>query len=223
MLGRCTGSDLRGEGGLALSGLLLSQELAQDVGVLDVVGKWVDHGVVASLLVDVEVVAGCVDAVVYDSRPCHHSVLVIPFGGQLIEVLFVLTHLHMFSSLLVAGYFLGRECYFLELFLLFDSTLILLGIHKVLLIQLPIQLAPVTLLHVLQSLAFGLHPLLAPLLFLLDAILYQFILEVVALVIELHVILGDAILIIKQHLVILNPLLLTFLYERSFILSAYLP
>lgn len=72
---------LGGEVGLALSGLLLSQELAQYVGVLDVVGKWVDHGVMAFLLVDVEIVAGCVDAVVYDSRPCHHSVLVVALGS----------------------------------------------------------------------------------------------------------------------------------------------
>ena len=214
---------MRGEVDLALSGLLLSQELAQDVRVLDVVGEWVDHRVVAFLLVDVEVVAGCVDAVVYYSRPCHHSVLVVAFGSELIKVLFVLIHLHVFSSLLVTGHFLRREGYFFELFLLLDSTLILLGIHEVLLVELPIQLTPVTLLHVLQSLAFGLHPLLAPLLLLLYAILYQFFLEVVALVIELHVVLGDAILIIKQHLVILNPLLFTFLYERSFILSAYLP
>jgi hypothetical protein len=197
---------LRGDVDLALFGLLLSQELAQDVWVLDVVGEWVDHGVVAFLLVDVEVVAGCVDAVVYDSRPCHHSVLIVPFGGELIKVLFVLIHLHVFSSLLVTGHFLRREGYFFELFLLLDSTLILLGIHEVLLVELPVQLTPVTLLHVLQSLAFGLHPLLAPLLLLLYAILYQFFLEVVSLVIELHVVLGDAILIIKQHLVILNPL-----------------
>lgn len=163
---------MRGEVGLALSHLLLSQELSQDVRVLDVVGEWVDHGVVAFLLVDVEVVASCVDAVVYDSCPCHHSVLVVPFGGELIKVLFILIHLHVFSSLLVTGYLLGREGYFLELFLLLDSTLILLGIHEVLLVELPIQLTPVTLLHVLQSLAFGLHPLLAPLLLLLYAILY---------------------------------------------------
>lgn len=163
---------MRGEVGLALPRLLLSQELAQDVRVLDVVGKWVDHGVVALLLVDVEVVAGCVDAVVYDGRPCHNSVLVVAFGGELVKVLFVLTHLHLLSSLLVAGYFLGREGDFLELFLLLDSTFILLGAHKVLLVELPVQLAPVALLHVFQSLAFGLHPLLTPLLLLLYAVLY---------------------------------------------------
>ena len=77
----------------------------------------------------------------------------------------------MLSRFLVGGYFLGREGDLLELFLLFDSTLILLGAHKVLLVELSVQFAPVTLLHVFQSLAFCLHPLLTPPLLLLYAVL----------------------------------------------------
>lgn len=210
-LGECTGSVVRADVGLVLPGLLLSQELSQDVRVLDVVRKRVDHGVVAPLMGDVEVVAGCVDAVVDDRCACHHSVLVAPFGRQLVQVLFVLAHLHVLSRLLVTRHLLRCESYLLELFLLLDSTLILLGVHEVLLVQLPIELAPVTLLHVLQPLPLGLHPLLAPFFLLLYAILDKFLFEVVPFVVELDMVLGDAILIIKQHLVILNRLLLTFL------------
>lgn len=55
----------------------------------------------------------------------------------------------MLSGLFVIIHLLGCKRYLLELLLLLDSTLILLRIHEVLLVQLPVQLAPVTLLHIL--------------------------------------------------------------------------
>ena len=59
------------------------------------------------------------------------------------------------------------------------------------------------LLHLLASSLLGLPPLLTSDLFLLHSARDEFILEIVALVIELRVVLGDVILIVQQHLVVL--------------------
>jgi hypothetical protein len=181
---------------LALLVLLLSKEFPQNVGILDIVGHWVDHGIMLPLLVNVKIIACRIAAVVDDGGPSHNAVLIANLRSNPIQILFVLVHLHHFSLPLVICYFLWCEGDFLKLLLLLHSTLVLLGIHKVLFVELSIQIIPIALSNVLEPPLLCLPPLLASLFLLLYSVLNVFVFEVISFIVELNVIFCNAGLVI---------------------------
>lgn len=114
-----------------------------------VMGHWIKHWIVASLLVDVKVVAADIATVVHDRCAGNDAVFIVGIGSELIQVLPVLVHLNLLPFSFIFGHLIARKCYLLVLFLMLVPGLQLLGAFEVLLIQLPIQAFPIVLLHVL--------------------------------------------------------------------------
>lgn len=167
------------------------------------------------LLIDVEVVfGGCSQSdrpIGYDIGTIHNSILLTSSRTCSIQIFLILAHLHKFPLSFILGDFLRSERHLLKLFLLFDSTLIFLGISIVFLIDLSSKFLPVTALHVVESALFCLEPLLIFSFTFLNAMLDELLFEIVPFIVESDVVLGDVILVVEQHLVVLSYSGVTFL------------
>lgn len=147
----------------------------------------------------------------HNARTSHHSNL-LKFGWcSLIKIFPILSHLKQLAIPLVFSYFLRCKSNFFELFLLPYSTLILLSLHKLLLIQLIVKVLSIISAHTIKAFLLWLPPLLASLFLLLKSLLYELILESIALLIEKGMIASYRVLIIQKRLVVLSLRRVTFL------------
>jgi hypothetical protein len=159
---------------------------------------------------DIEVVA-CGVAVAHDGTACHHLRLAAGHWRQLIQILLVFGHFHQFSLSLKLCHFGRSVSKLFELLLLSHSTLTLDCLSIVLLVELPIQLLPIMFALVFESALFCFPPLLASLLFFFYSALDVFFLERVSFLVEVGVVLGDIVLVVGEHLVVLRVMAVTFL------------